>query len=192
MWAECINNINAVLTISLPYEYTGSNLLGFSSNSVGLANTVTKSPVGEMVLFSLELWKQGCLLFYAASSQTREQTHCRGSATETTTDPCFLGHSQVHPSLASSDSPGPPAQGLMLPCGLGSPALNNNQDNPSQTRPRPIWSGQSLNWDSLLRWRWAVSSWLLKMTRKMRSGKIGHVQWGVATDSNTVPERVCV
>lgn len=54
-WAECINNIDAVLTISLPYEYTGSDLLGFHSNSVDKANTITKSPIGETVLFSLEL-----------------------------------------------------------------------------------------------------------------------------------------
>lgn len=46
MWAEYTNNIDAVLTISLLYEYTGSNLRGFYSNSVDKANIRNQKPHG--------------------------------------------------------------------------------------------------------------------------------------------------
>lgn len=60
-----------------------------------------------------------------------------------------------------------PREWMVLPTVLGPQIAINYEDNPPPRYAyRPVWSGQSLSWDSHLRWLWAVSRWRLKPTRK--------------------------
>lgn len=141
MWAECTNNIDAVLTITLPYEYTGSNLLGFYSNSVDKANIRNQKPHGgKWFYFPLNFETRIACYF----TQHHLRPGNRLTAEEVQQKLKWITASWVTLSLLiqpRTTCPGTDA----AHSGRGSPALNNNQDNPSQTCPRPVRSGQSLS-----------------------------------------------